>query len=185
MWDKHGDPIREEYATPTGSGLLATRRYDELGRLIHATYTNPTLPLPVNDRTVATERAYDSLARVRLESTAVGAGPPVSVRHNWVLVGDRWERRTTRTAGGQTEWLEAFDEAQRLRSQTWLVAGNPGRSIVYQWIGDWYAGRVHSQHGQARSVQELVQHDPFGLPKEVTYGWGAAQGPPAPDRTRP
>jgi RHS repeat-associated protein len=172
IWDDRGDPVHEEYETPSGRDLLTSRIYDpQLGRLQRAVHTNPAAePLLPDTRVVAGEYTYDQLGRLVAEEITVGQQQPTSVTSDWTLVGGRWRRRARCLAGGTiTEWLEDYDQAGRLATRTQLAAGAPARAVHFAWVSDWYAGRVHDQPGHPSPLRERVELDPFGQPSRIRY----------------
>jgi hypothetical protein len=168
--DGRGDPVRVEFTTPSSSGVLLERSYDELGRVESASAANPGLaPLPEADRTVSCTYTYDGQGRVSSETISVGTGPASVVSSDWSRSGPGWQRRLRYPVGGALrEWLEEYDGAGRLAAKT-QVAGPASRRIEFNWLGEQYAGRIHAQPNRPSPLRERILRGPLGTPDQVQY----------------
>jgi RHS repeat-associated protein len=169
--DGRGDPVLEQYETPTGLEPLVRRRFDDLGRVVSATHLNPGLTwLAPRDRTVVCGYGYDALNRPTTVTTQVGRTEEMTVQSSWASTGNSWQRTVRYAAMGLSAgWVDTYDTAARLVRKTEVVSGTPGRSASFGWDGDWYTGRVQDQLPGRSPFRQRVTRDPFGLAENLRY----------------
>jgi RHS repeat-associated protein len=172
FYDGRGDPIGESLLDQGVLVPLATRTYDELGRVLTARNFNPALSaLPEADRTVTERMDYDALGRVRLDSLQVGTVLNHDVQSTWRLAApDAWQRDVHYQAGlDEVRWRETLDGAGRLARKERVVAGGAALATTFNWLGDIYTGRVQAQSGHASPFREERTVDPFGSLLDLRY----------------
>ena len=145
--------------------VMATRTFDNLGRLTGSENTNPRVPIPLSERRVRQTLAYDPQGRVERD-TQVGQSPAQPVTSTWSLApGDVWQRTLAYAGGPATSvWRESYDRAFRLARKEPVVGGvvQPGTS--FSWIGEIYDGRSQAIGTGRSPFREQVTLDRFGSP---------------------
>jgi RHS repeat-associated protein len=169
--DARGDIVREYSSRGVARRVLLSREFDELGQLTRAVKYNPAVaPLASIDASVTSEYTYDLLGREQSESIKVGASQPTTVQSIWRDLGDRWQRQLiTNTGLDDSEVVEAYDPAGRLRTCLTRSGASVPHLVRFDWIGEWQTGRVHQQPGRPSPLRETIDLDPYGLPIRRRY----------------
>jgi len=171
LYDHRGDATIERYNNNNKWITFIEKEFDTIGRIKKSSHSNPALDwLNETDRKIVTERGYDELGHVVIENTLLDKLQQFSSHSKWNEFAGGWKRDVFHTA---RHWSSArseiYDGAGRMvhmqRSSAQTATGN----TYFNWVGDFYAGRVQHYQGHFSPFREEIQLDGFSAPEQTTY----------------
>lgn len=179
-WDNKGYAVEEYFYAITGGPsniskrkeTFLTREFDELGRLVKTTHTNPLLAtINQSERTVTVRKEYDPLGRLKLEGIKTGSATEITCHSNWFFLNaPGWNRQYYyQSPGWSAHFLDTYDQGGRLVRKSPYAGQKAILDTWFEWMGDWYIGRAQYSAGWQSPFRERKKLDGFGKPFHLDF----------------